>query len=234
MLYATFRFFLLILISIINLCLPFSCYTVCMMSALYTQPSAAAASGDVILRRGKGPVSSVIAWYLHDGSHCSHCALIVGKNDLAEAGCLFSEKRIGFGETAKDISSENLLVVHSVAACLSGVNGVQIETFRGFLQHSVPGTDVVYRPFMDDAVRRRTIAEAAAAVDRAVPFDHLYRAGNQDALYCSSFLLRIFSQAGWAGCCSRQTKHGILCFSSFTDPRWYKRIYPCPEYVPHI
>lgn len=195
-----------------------------MTSALYVK-LAAAASGDVILRRGKGPVSSLIAWYLHDGTHCSHCALIVGKKDLAEAGCLFPEKRIGFGETTGDIAGEDMLVVHSVAAGLSGVNGVQLETLRGFLRHSVPGTDAVYRPSMDDATRIKTIAAAATAVNQAVPFDRLYRTGNQNAMYCSSFLIRIFSQAGWAGCCSLQTKYGIVCFSSFTDPRWYQRIY---------
>ncbi len=202
-----------------------SCYTVRMTSASYTQLSATVASGDVILRRGKGPLSSVIAWYLHDGTHCSHCALIVGKKDLAGAGCLFPEKRIGFGETSADIGRENILVVHSVAAGLSGVNGVQLETLRGFLRHSAPGTDAVYRPCMDDAVRMRTIAAAADAVNKAVPFDNLYRSGNQDAMYCSSFLIRIFSQAGWEGCRSLQTRHGILCFSSFSDPRRYQRIY---------
>jgi hypothetical protein len=199
-----------------------------MMSALYTRLSAATASGDVILRRGKGAVSSIIAWYLHDSLHWSHCALIVRKEDLAKAGCLFSEKRIGFGETGKDISKEDLLVVHSVAACLSGVNGVQLETLRGFLLHSKPGTVAVYRPLMDGTIRLRAITAAAAAVNQGIPFDFLYRSGNQNVLYCSSFLVRIFSQAGWAGCSFLQTKHGILSFSSFTDPHWYQSIYQDP------
>lgn len=196
-----------------------------MKSALYTRLSAIAASGDVILRRGRGFVSSIIAWYLHDGSCCSHCALIVSKKDLAEAGCTFPEKRIGFGETADAIDSEDMLVVHSVAACLSGVNGVQLETLSGFLQHSVPGSDRVYRPLMDDAVRTKTIAAAASAVNRCIPFDNLYRCGNQDALYCSSFLVHIFKQAGWDSS-PLQKKHGILLFSSFTSSLRYQRIYP--------
>lgn len=202
------------------------CYTVRMKSALYTQLSAAVASCDVILRRGKGPVSSIIAWYLHDAGRWSHCALIVKKEDLAGAGCAFQERRIGFGESAEDIAGTNLLVVHSVAAGLSGVDGVQLETLRGFLQHSVPGTNAVYRPIMDETVRLRTTAAAADAVDRAVPFDYLYRSGIRNALYCSSFLVSIFRQAGWAGCNALQTKHGIVKFSSFTDSRWYKVIYP--------
>jgi hypothetical protein len=201
------------------------CYTVRMKSALYTQLAAVVNSGDIILRKGKGPVSSVIAWYLHDSSYCSHCALIVKREDLSGAGCTFSERRIGFGETTEDIASENLLVVHSVAGCLSGVNGVQIETLEGFLQHSVPGTDAVYRPFMDASVRIKVLTAAADAVNRGVPFDYLYRSGNQHALYCSSFLVSIFRQAGWEGYSAIQTKHGIVKFSSFTDSRWYKRIY---------
>jgi hypothetical protein len=197
-----------------------------MKSALYTQLSAAITSGDVILRRGKGPVSSLIAWYLHDGSHSSHCALIVKKEDLSGAGCTFSKGRIGFGETPEDIARENLLVVHSVAGCLSGVDGVQMETLNGFLQHSVPGTDAVYRPLMDASVRTKAITAAAAAVNRGVPFDYRYRSDNQHALYCSSFLVHIFRQAGWDGCSPLQKKHGILLFSSFTSSRWYQRIYP--------
>jgi hypothetical protein len=197
-----------------------------MKSALYTQLSATVASGDVILRRGKGPVSSIIAWYLHDSAHCSHCALIVKREDLSGAGCTFSERRIGFGETTEDIASENLLVVHSVAGCLSGVDGVQLETLRGFLQHSMPGTDAVYRPLMDASVRIKAITAAADAVNRGVPFDYLYRSGNQHALYCSSFLVHIFRQAGWDGSSSLQKKHGLLLFSSFTSSRWYQRVYP--------
>jgi hypothetical protein len=196
------------------------------MSALYTQLSYAAASGDVILRRGKGPVSSIIAWYLRDGSRFSHCALIVGKEELSRAGCLFSEKRIGFNEMMDDIGREDSLVVHSVAACLSGVNGVQIETLRGFMQHSVPGSDAVYRPLMDDTTRRKVITAAAAAVNQGIPFDNFCRSRNPHVLYCSSFLVSIFRQAGWAGASFLQTKHGILQFSSFTDPRWYERVYP--------
>ncbi|MFA6857467.1 MAG: YiiX/YebB-like N1pC/P60 family cysteine hydrolase [Treponema sp.] len=196
-----------------------------MISGLYSQLAAAVTSGDIILRRGKGPVSSVIIWYLHDGSKSSHCALIVKKEDLAGAGCLFPKKRIGFGETIQDIDRENLLVVHSVAGCLSGVDGVQLETLRGFLQHSVPGTDAVYRPLMDESVRIKAVTAAASAVNRGVPFDYLYRSGIQNALYCSSFLVSIFRQAGWDGCSVIQTKHGIMKFSSFTDSHWYKPIY---------
>ena len=197
-----------------------------MKSALDTRLSAIVASGDVILRRGRGPVSNIIAWYLHDDSHCSHCALIVKKEDLASAGCVFSESRIGFGETPQDITRENPLVVHSVAGCLSGVDGVQLETLEGFLQHSVWGTDAVYRPRMDTAVRQRMITAAADAVNKRIPFDYLYRSRNEHALYCCSFLVSIFRQAGWAGCSALQTKHGIITFSSFTDSHWYKRLYP--------
>ncbi|MCK9171345.1 MAG: hypothetical protein M0P01_13105 [Treponema sp.] len=197
-----------------------------MTSALYTQLAAVVASGDIILRKGKGPVSSVIAWYLHDDPHSSHCALIVKKEDLAGTGCLFPKKRIGFGETIQDINRENLLVVHSVAGCLSGVDGVQVETLEGFLQHSVPGTDTVYRPFMNASVRIKVLTAAADAVNRDIPFDYLYRSDNQHALYCSSFLVSIFRQAGWEGCSAILKKHGILRFSSFTCSRWYKRIYP--------
>jgi hypothetical protein len=196
-----------------------------MKTVLDTRLSTIVASGDVILRRGRGFVSSILAWYLHDGSHCSHCALIVSRKALADTGCTFPEKRIGFGETADDIDREDLLVVHSVAACLSGVNGVQLETLSGFLQHSVPGSNRVYRPLMDDAVRIKTIAAAAAAVNRCIPFDNLYRCGNHDALYCSSFLVHIFNQAGWDHS-PLQKKHGILLFSSFTSSRWYQKVYP--------
>ena len=194
--------------------------------AAYSALLSRAVSGDVLLRRGRGIASSSIVWFLHDGSGCSHCALLVSRDDFKLTGCRIPEERIGFGETSCDIRHARLLVIQSVAAGLSGVDGVQIQTLEGFLRYSVPGSTLLYRPVMDNVTRNHVVAAAAAALEQGIPFDHRYGFDNPGAVYCTGLLFRIFKQAGWEGNSCWQRKHGILTFSSFLHSPQYRRIYP--------
>jgi hypothetical protein len=190
----------------------------------FSRISAQVISGDILLRKGRGFASDVIVRYFHDGTGYSHCALLINRKELENTGYRFDENRIGFGETAADLKKEDLLVVQSTSAGLSGVDGIQIQTLRGFLRYSVPGTDAVYRPVMDTAVRPRVVCAAAAALKQAGRFDNSYNLDNSAAAYCTSMIYHVFRQAGWQKPEAWQTKHGILSFTSFLQPSYFKKI----------
>lgn len=121
--------------------------------------------GDIILRRGEGFVSSVIANLDEVEYNLSHCAFITkGQKDW--------------------------MIIHSVSKGLSGFDGVQAETLDHFSATSVAKTLVVLRLKTDYNNRVNISKRARYYLDQKVPFDHGFDLSDTTTFYCTELLQR--------------------------------------------
>lgn len=132
--------------------------------------------GDVIFRRGVGPVSAAIL-AAGERSDYSHVGVVV-------------------------VHGGRVSVVHAVPAEAPGeFDAAKIEPLSTFLQPSRASRFVIYRldgGRIDHAKWRATQAAAAAEVMArlAVPFDYDFDLSTPGALYCTELVLRAYARAG--------------------------------------
>jgi hypothetical protein len=133
--------------------------------ALLSEEVALLQEGDIILRRGSGMVSDIIARLLNEKYELSHCGIVVELQD-------------------------ELWVVHSVSNSVSEVDGMQVHRLQDFVGQSLPNSVVVSRLHtIQDGTR---IAEKAIQyLQREVPFDHHFDLRDTSAFYCSELIWRI-------------------------------------------
>lgn len=121
--------------------------------------------GDIILRRGHGLVSDLIASVLTEEYDVSHCGII------AE-------------------SSGALWVIHSVSSNVSEADGMQAHRLQEFVGQSKPGSVIVSR-LRTGADRGGIARHAMELLRRRVPFDHGFDLEDSTSIYCSELVWRI-------------------------------------------
>ena len=126
-------------------------------------------SGDVILKNGYGLVSKSIVKILNEEIPLSHCGILI-----------------------KDTINNNFYIVHSVARQVSDIDGVQKIELSKFLNDVKP-QDLYLLRYKTDSVAKIK-AEALCLLNSKIPFDHKYNLYNDDELYCSEFIYKIFFQ----------------------------------------
>lgn len=183
-----------------------------------------ARGGDVLLRRGKGLVSELIASSFAGSGGWSHCALVVTPEVLDGIADEAIRERIGFGETLEQLRKARLLVIHSVDEGLSEVSGVQIQSLEDFCRYSVPGTSALYRPRITEETRRDIQVLARQMALEGVPFDRNWDARERDTQYCSEFLWRLFDDSAPAPSKDWVFVGGIVAFTNFSDPEFFDAV----------
>lgn len=154
--------------------------------------------GDIILRRGSGLVSDMIAALLQEERDLSHCGIVVRRKD-------------GFR------------VVHAVSNNISDHDGMQVHGLQEFVRQSKPGSVVVCR-LRTDRDRGAISRKAVEYLRREVPFDHHFDLADSSSFFCSELPWRIFLDEFGIDV-FQDVGHGektAFRFAQFMDPRWFE------------
>lgn len=182
--------------------------------------------GDIVLRRGNGIASGIIAGFFGEDWRVSHCALVVVPRaaDISRIPLGRVSYSVGASPAAASISAGRPAVIHSVNERLSGVDGIQIEDLEHFFLTCERDSIVVVRPLMSSGETSMALAESADLLARGLPFDNDYSLESSDDAYCAELLFRAFAAANWEGQAAWRQKNGILSFSGFLDTRYFRVI----------
>lgn len=121
--------------------------------------------GDIILRRGYGYFSDMIANHLNTKGF-----------DVTHAGILIQKEKEWF-------------VIHSLASDVSEIDGMQIQKLTDFLKYSQPKKIMVCRYKNASENQRIQIAiEAQKLLDLKIPFDHKGNIEDASKMYCTEMI----------------------------------------------
>lgn len=127
--------------------------------------------GDIILRRGFGYFSDIIAKKLNTGSY-----------DITHAGIIV--KRLG-----------KLYVIHSLSSDVSEKNGVQIQPLSTFLVHSEPNKIMITRVKNSDTNTGKKIASLAEHyLAQNIPFDPNGNYDDSTSFFCTEIIWKILEK----------------------------------------
>lgn len=148
--------------------------------------------GDIILRKGRGFISDIIAASIKDSLPYSHCGILV------------KEK-------------QQWKVIHSVARELSNADGVQQCSLYDFIAESDDSCFMIVRCRIDNA----GFLIASAAKDylkRKIPFDYQFNMADSSAFFCTELPLHILKNRFNI---TFESKDKYIPFSVFTDSVYF-------------
>ena len=151
-------------------------------------------SGDIIMRRGEGVLSTFIMSSLNDSVNISHCGIIV-------------------------CEGEEINVVHCLSDKISPVNGVQQNTFDEFTAESVRGTISVVRCKTDTCNILADGARYYLATKKK--FDHKFDYADTTEFFCSELPMRILADRLGIDLMKHRNK---FSFSLFFNPQHFETI----------
>jgi len=157
-------------------------------------------SGDFILRRGNGLLSSLIVQTLGDPHGFSH------------AGILYADE------------DGSWYVIHSVSRGLSEIDGVQRERLESFTRKSVLFSTAVVRARVRPEIRQEMVRRAQACLAEACPFDREFLLGGS-AIYCTELLWRVLPPDIRENSMIYQGPAGVIRFESFFDADYYDVVF---------
>lgn len=121
--------------------------------------------GDIILRRGYGYFSDMIADHLNAKGF-----------DVTHAGILTQQDKEWY-------------VIHSLSSDVSEIDGMQIQKLTDFLKYSQPNKIIVSRFKNTTSLQRKEIAtEAQKLLDLKIPFDHKGDIEDTSKMYCTEMI----------------------------------------------
>lgn len=125
-------------------------------------------NGDILLRRGFGIFSDMIAEDLNSSDY-----------DVSHAGILYQSK-------------DGWMVIHSLSSDVSKVDGVQMQPLDSFLYYSQPKKIIVSRlNNINDSIGNKIVERALYYLGKNVPFDHQGDYKNSDKLFCTELIWQI-------------------------------------------
>ena len=124
--------------------------------------------GDIILRRGYGLFSDMIADMLNNK-----------KYDVTHSGILHKKRNEWY-------------VIHSLSSDVSNTDGVQEQPLKNFLQYSMPEKLLVVRPNnITPAQGTQVVKRAQYYLQAKIPFDHIGTIDEPSQLYCTELIYQI-------------------------------------------
>lgn len=157
--------------------------------------------GDIIMRRGYGMVSRMIATRLEGAYNLSHCGVVIER-----------ERR--------------LYVLHTVSSNVSDIDGVQIQPLDDFVRQSKPGSIAVTR-LIDSSDVSILIRESLRYLEAQVPFDHNFDLHDASTLYCSELLWRSLKEGGghdiYSGLYDQEG--AWFSFDAFFNPEYFTEVF---------
>ncbi len=128
-------------------------------------------TGDIIMRRGFGLMSTMIADALDENPEVSHCGIIVKIN-------------------------HNFYVVHSISKALSQTDGVRYDMLGSFIKQSKPNSVVVTRyKSLTPSMIKRLKDKTLYYLEKKIPFDHAFDLHDSTKFYCNELVRNIILHA---------------------------------------
>ena len=158
-------------------------------------------SGDIVLRRGFGVVSSTIANSLNEEFPVSHCGIVA----IDKKGRIF--------------------VYHTVSASLSDFDGMQRNTIAQFCHESVANTLLVVRFRHNGEKPLSDLAKMAHDYyEKKVPFDNAFDINDNSKMYCSEMVWCAMKEAFGYDIYPDKSRAEVVKFSPFFDTNNFQRI----------
>ncbi len=149
-------------------------------------------SGDIIMRRGHGMLSTAIVGALNDSLGVSHCGIVVRRGDSID-------------------------VVHCLADEVSGTDGIQKCTIDDFTDESVPGTVSVVRY---NGGSGECLANGALRyLEMGKKFDWEVDVKDTVEFFCSELPMRILNDSLGVGIINEKESHS---FTQFFNPKYFR------------
>ena len=160
-------------------------------------------SGDIILRRGDGPLSFHLSNTTKEAF--THCGIIVKENN-------------------------NLKVIHSLGGQVSQqeIDGVQITTLKHFVDYASDSLLYICRPIFVDSANSKVANEAYKYLALKIPFDHRFSMLSRDKFYCSELLYYVFKNINNKKnifVIKKKHRAYMLMFSTFFNSENFTRVY---------
>lgn len=165
--------------------------------------------GDIIMRKGNGPLSFHIMNATKE--NYSHCGIIV-KHE---------------GEWS---------VIHSMGGSVSKEDddGMQMASLETFVKHAADSMLFICRAEFQDSIGSKIKERAYHYLEEDSPFDHSFNLFDKNEIYCSELVFVILRDITGTNQMRirKQHKSYILLFETFFDQTKYKRIFHLKDPAP--
>lgn len=162
------------------------------------------APGDIIIRKGNGPLS----YHLMNNT----------KEDYSHCGTIVKE-------------DGNWMVIHTIGGSGSedDIDGVQLIELDEFVAHSADSMLFICRPTFVDSAGPKVAERAYYYLEQETPFDHSFSLYTEEKLYCSELLFYMFKEVNTDNKnifdVKKKHKSYMLMFSTFFDESKFDPIF---------
>jgi hypothetical protein len=159
--------------------------------------------GDIIIRKGNGPLSA----HLMNNT----------KEEYTHSGVIVNEEG-----TWK--------VIHTIGGTSSeeSIDGMQTQLLTEFVKHAADSMLFICRPIFADSIEILVPKYAYEYLDQKIPFDHRFSMYSTDKIYCTELLYYIFKRVNDGEnvfVVKKQHKSYMLMFSTFFDEENFQPIF---------
>jgi uncharacterized protein YycO len=159
-------------------------------------------TGDIILRRGYGFVSTMISKMMSEDYDVTHLGVVIKKND-------------------------SLKIAHALSSSVSNQDGLRLQAIDSFVHNSHDSTILVTRLKNIDTIKQsKIVKQIDYYYKKQLPFDHSFNYKDTTEHYCSELIWRIYEHnlkiLQVADSITDQQKYNTL--KTFYDPNYFNII----------
>ncbi|MEL0644552.1 YiiX/YebB-like N1pC/P60 family cysteine hydrolase [Olleya sp. Ti.3.14] len=159
-------------------------------------------TGDIILRRGYGFVSTMISKMMSEDYDVTHLGVVIKQND-------------------------NLKIAHALSSSVSNQDGLRLQAIDSFVHNSHDKTILVTRLKNIDTIKQsKIVKQIDYYYKKQLPFDHSFNYKDTTEHYCSELIWRIYEHnlkiLQVADSITDQQKYNTL--KTFYDPNYFNII----------
>lgn len=156
-------------------------------------------TGDIILRRGYGFVSTMISKMMNEDYDVTHLGVVIKQND-------------------------NLKIAHALSSSVSNQDGLRLQALDSFVHNSHDSTILVTRLKNIDVLKQdKIVKQIEYYYKKQLPFDHSFNYKDTTEHYCSELIWRIYEHnlkiLNVADSLTDQQKYNTL--KTFYDPNYF-------------
>ncbi len=159
-------------------------------------------TGDIILRRGYGFVSTMISKMMSEDYDVTHLGVVIKQND-------------------------SLKIAHALSSSVSNQDGLRLQAIDSFVHNSHDSTILVTRLKNIDFLKQdKIVKQIDYYYKKQLPFDHSFNYKDTTEHYCSELIWRIYEHnlkiLQVADSITDQQKYNTL--KTFYDPNYFNII----------
>ncbi|MEQ3664039.1 MULTISPECIES: YiiX/YebB-like N1pC/P60 family cysteine hydrolase [unclassified Olleya] len=159
-------------------------------------------TGDIILRRGYGFVSTMISKMMSEDYDVTHLGVVIKQND-------------------------SLKIAHALSSSVSNQDGLRLQAIDSFVHNSHDSTILVTRLKNIDTIKQsKIVKQIDYYYKKQLPFDHSFNYKDTTEHYCSELIWRIYEHnlkiMQVADSITDQQKYNTL--KTFYDPNYFNII----------